>query len=137
MRRSGEPLGGFLHPPGEGGKGKGAGKGAAGPVPPLLRVRPVPEGALSQAQVRGLCPPGGHIWQGHVSQCWACHLPPFSGTSHAWGFNSYRGSIIKCLQDLWRNWARLNVCDLSEVPVTGLFGAAPVAVLPVPPGHEM
>ena len=92
------------------------------------RLKPVlPSGAIPQADVRNLVPPGSHIWRNNTGHGWAGHCPPFSRTS---ALNSNTGgereSIVTILQLLWRQHLRLRGLPLKQCGVLGLFPEAPV-----------
>ncbi len=100
-----------------GARGRGAGVGRGGGDP----TRDVPPGELSQAQLRHLVPPGGHIWRSNVAGAWHGHYAPFPRRSFAWNMYGHRESALMVLRYLWTNHLTSNGTSQEACPVRGLF----------------
>jgi len=108
---------------------KGAAKAAAcAPVPPALAPRDVPPGALDQAQLRGLTPPGGFIWRNGENFGFSAHYKPWPRVSFSCNAYDPRQAAILCLRHLWERWCAAEGKSLSEAPARGLFEAGAPAV---------
>lgn len=94
-----------------------------------LAKRPLPQGDLTQAEIRDLVPPRGHIWRGNLVGSWQCHMQGFSRFSASWHLYGHRESVVMCLRD-WRKYLASESMDLAECPIDGLFVGDGTAALP-------
>ena len=87
-------------------------------------VRPLPQGDLTQAQIKHLCPPGGSVWRANVHGSWMGHFPPLPRVSFPWNVYGHRYSAVKLLRNLWESWAMIHGMVLPrDCPIVGLFHA--------------
>ena len=98
-------------------KAKVVAKAAAADPPPLA----VPNGDLTQPELKKLIPPGASIWVGRASRTVNGHYKPFkrdSASSHLYG---NRWAAILVLRQLWRKHLLVEGRVESECPIRGLF----------------
>lgn len=95
-----------------------------------MAKRPLPQGDMTQAEIRDLVPPRGHIWRGSLVGSWQCHMQGFSRFSASWHLYGQRESAVMCLRDLWRKYLASESMDLAECPIDGLFVGDGSAALP-------
>ena len=81
----------------------------------------VPEGALTQQQVKAMLPPGASVWRGNWGQGhWWGHLPPHSRVSRSW-LHGHRESAFFVLRRLWNSYLKDNGLTRADCPVSRLF----------------
>jgi len=102
-------------------KSKARAKPKAMPAPARLPVV-LPEGELSQNQIKVLLPPETSVWRANHHHSWMGHCPPFPRVSAPWAQYGHRYAAIRLLRTLWEQWAKLNNKSMpSDCEVQGLF----------------
>jgi hypothetical protein len=99
----------------------------------LGALQSLPDGMFSQQQLKALVPHGGSIWIGHKEGCYAGHFPPFKRQSAKWSLYGQRNAAIKVLRYLWKGFCTYHGYQLTDCPISGLFGAGAGGVLPTGP----
>eukprot|EP00974_Lingulodinium_polyedra_P096797 9381462-Lingulodinium_polyedra.AAC.1 len=95
-------------------KGSGEKRRKAGSRARADPPRTVPPGDISQADLRCLTPPGGHIWIGNQVGSWNSHQPPFSRFSASWHLHgSSREAALAVLRDMWTKYLTHEAPPLS------------------------
>ena len=102
-------------------KGKGRGKKRKAGDDKKEKTLEIPDGNLTQEEVKHLCPPGGHIWRGNDPGSWNGHVAPFKRCMFSWHLYGHRESALLCLRDMWAKHLTRQVVPLEECPVLGLF----------------
>ena len=75
---------------------------AGGAAAPRRRLKDLPEGVLSHAQLKNLCPPNTFIWREWTHHAYGGHCPPFGEFSRSWNAHGPRGAGILVLRKLWQ-----------------------------------
>lgn len=92
---------------------------------PLYKMRfPafVPEGALTQQEVKAMLPPGASCWRSNLgSGQWWVHLPPHPRISKSWTIQGHYEAAQFVLKGVWRQWLDDNGLTTADCPVAGLF----------------
>jgi hypothetical protein len=96
-------------------KAKPGGKAKAAPPPMVL-----PQGELTQSQVKTLAPPGSFVWRSRRGS-WQQHTPPHARSSRAWLKYGEREAAVGILQDAWRLHLGDRFLSVAQCPVQGLF----------------
>lgn len=105
-------------------KAKAKPKAKARASPPPDPPGPLPQGDLTQAQIKHMCPPGGSVWRANIQGSWMGHYPPMPRISYSWGIYGHRYSAIKLLRSLWESWAVIHGREVPrDCPIEGLFQA--------------
>lgn len=81
----------------------------------------VPENAISQTELRQMCPPGGSIWNNWKSGSWCGHLKPYPRHSAPWAVYGHREAALLTLRRMWKRFLEDNGMDIKACPVKKLF----------------
>lgn len=71
----------------------------------------IPEGPLTQPEVKLLCLPGIYIWRNSAAGAWCAKHPPLKQCCKAWVLYWHRESALMCVQELWKQHAELGYTD--------------------------
>eukprot|EP00972_Heterocapsa_arctica_P076587 11298318-Heterocapsa_arctica.AAC.1 len=79
----------------------------------------VPEGALTQPEVKSLLPPGAYVWRALQRGGWAVQLKPYKSYSQSWRMWGHRGAAMRVLQHVWK--LHMDDHGLDSCPIAGLM----------------
>ena len=110
-------------------RGRGRGRGRGLVADPLYEekvyanvLKHVPkEGAITQAELSALCPPGGTIWNNWKGARWCGHYAQNARFSLPWADGGHRESGLECVRLLWRQHMDADPLATGDCPVEGLF----------------
>lgn len=94
-------------------------------IPKAIRAWKGPKELLleipEQYEVRGLLPPGAHIWKANSHFAWAAYLSPWPRTSASWQLYDHREALRRVLATVWQQYLDDNDLTPAACPIRGFF----------------